>query len=61
MFKGEGEEFLPKYEQFLRLTGSDTAENVASRSIGRDLESPEFWVESIHTLREPLERLKALT
>ncbi|MEQ9618015.1 MAG: M3 family oligoendopeptidase [Deltaproteobacteria bacterium] len=60
MFKREGKEFLPKYEEFLRLTGSDTAENVAKRSIGRDLESPEFWAESIHTLKEPLERLKAL-
>jgi len=60
MFKKEGKEFLPKYEEFLRLTGSDTAENVARRSIGHDLESPEFWVESIHTLNEPLNKLKQL-
>jgi len=60
MFKKEGKEFLPKYEEFLRLTGSDTAENVARRSIGHDLESSEFWVESIHTLSEPLNKLKAL-
>ncbi len=60
MFKSEGRDFLPKYEEFLRLSGSDTAENVAKRSIGRDLESPEFWVDSIHTLKEPFERLKTL-
>ena len=60
MFKKEGKDFLPKYEEFLRLTGSDTAENVTKRSIGHDLESPEFWVESIHTLNEPLNKLKAL-
>ena len=60
MFKKEGKDFLPKYEEFLRLSGSDTAENVAKRSIGLDLESPEFWVESIHTLKEPLEQLKKL-
>jgi oligoendopeptidase F len=60
MFKREGKEFLPKYEEFLRLSGSDTAENVARRSIGRDLESPEFWVESINSLKEPLSRLKEL-
>ena len=60
MFKKEGGHFLPKYEEFLRLTGSDTAENVAKRSIGHDLESPEFWVESIHTLKEPLNKLKQL-
>ncbi len=60
MFKKEGKDFLPKYEEFLRLSGSDTAENVAKRSIGHDLESPEFWVQSIHTLKEPLEQLKKL-
>ena len=60
LFKKEGADFLPKYEDFLKLTGSDTAENVARRSIGQDLESPEFWVESIRTLREPFERLKGI-
>jgi oligoendopeptidase F len=61
MFKKEGGDFLPKYEEFLRLTGSDTAENVARKSIGQDLESPEFWVQSIRTLREPFDRLKGLS
>ena len=28
MFKNEGDSFLPKYEEFLRRAGSDTAENV---------------------------------
>lgn len=60
LFKKEGAAFLPKYEEFLRLTGSDTAENVARRSIGQDLESPEFWVESIRTLREPFDKLKGI-
>jgi oligoendopeptidase F len=60
MFKREGKDFLPKYEEFLRLSGSDTAENVAKRSIGQDLESPEFWIKSIHSLNEPLEQLKKL-
>ncbi len=60
MFKKEGDDFLPKYEEFLRLTGSDTAENVARRSIGHNLESPEFWKDSIHTLSEPLKKLKDL-
>lgn len=60
MFKREGKEFLPKYEEFLRLSGSDTAENVAKRSIGRDLESPGFWVDSINSLKEPLTKLRGL-
>jgi len=60
MFKKEGKEFLPKYEEFLRLSGSDTAENVAKKSIGRDLETPDFWADSIRTLQEPFEKLKSL-
>lgn len=60
MFEQEGADFLPKYEQFLMLTGSDTAPNVARRTISRDLESPEFWVEAINTLREPLEKYEAI-
>jgi oligoendopeptidase F len=58
MFKKEGADFLPKYEEFLRLTGSDTAENVARRSIGQDLETPDFWVQSIRTLKEPFDKLR---
>ncbi|HEX3037119.1 MAG TPA: M3 family metallopeptidase, partial [Thermodesulfobacteriota bacterium] len=57
MFKKEGTDFLPRYEEFLRLTGSDTAENVAKRSIGRNLEEPDFWIEAIRTLEEPLNQL----
>ena len=57
-FKEEGPDFLPRYEEFLRLTGSDTAENVARRSIGRDLETPDFWVEAIRSLEDPLARLE---
>lgn len=60
LFKKQGPDFLPKYEEFLRLTGSDTAENVAKRSIGQDLESPDFWVESIRTLKIPFDKLKGM-
>lgn len=60
MFKKEGREFLPRYEEFLRLTGSDTPENVVRRTIGRDLESPEFWVEAIHSLKKPLDDLETI-
>ena len=60
MFQKEGPDFLPRYEAFLRLTGSDTAENVARRSIGRDLEAPDFWVEAIRSLEAPLEQLEAI-
>jgi oligoendopeptidase F len=60
MFKKEGTSFLRKYEEFLRLTGSDTAENVVRRSLGRDLETPEFWTEAIRSLEEPLNQLETL-
>ncbi|MBU2574673.1 MAG: hypothetical protein KKH28_11415, partial [Elusimicrobia bacterium] len=59
-FKAEGPAFLPKYEAFLRLTGSDTVENVARRSIGVDLGGAAFWESSIRGLAEPLARYKKL-
>lgn len=60
MFAREGADFLPRYEEFLRLTGSDTAENVARRTIGRDLESSDFWIEAIQSLEQPLAHLEEL-
>jgi oligoendopeptidase F len=59
-FKKEGPDFLPRYERFLRLTGSDTAENVAKRSIGSNLEQPDFWVQAIRSMEEPLAQLEML-
>jgi oligoendopeptidase F len=60
LFKKEGAGFLRKYEEFLRLTGSDTAENVVRRTLEQDLEQPAFWNEAIRSLEEPLNRLEAL-
>ncbi|HJX10536.1 MAG TPA: M3 family oligoendopeptidase [Candidatus Binatia bacterium] len=60
MFRKEGDGFMPKYEEFLRLAGSDTAENVVKRTVGQDLEQPEFWSEAIRSLEEPLSRLEDL-
>jgi len=60
MFEQEGERFLPKYEEFLRRAGSDTAENVVRQSIGRDIDDALFWREAIATLERPLDQLKAL-
>jgi len=59
-FKQEGPAFLPRYEAFLRLTGSDTAENVAKQSIDQDLEQPDFWVRAIRSLETPLAQLETL-
>ncbi|MDP2676754.1 MAG: M3 family oligoendopeptidase [bacterium] len=60
LFKEEGEDFLPKYEKFLMLSGSDTPEAVAKKTIGKDLSSPEFWVNAIHTLKKPIEEMEVL-
>lgn len=59
-FRDEGAAFLPRYEEFLRRTGADTAETVARDSIGVDLESPQFWREAIDTMAEPVDQLEAL-
>jgi len=59
-FKKEGAAFLSAYEEFLRLAGSDTAENVVKRTLGEDIEKPEFWAAAIKSLEEPLARLEAL-
>ncbi len=59
-FKAEGPAFLPKYEAFLRLSGSDTAEGVARRSLGADIGKPEFWETAIKGLAPLLERYRAL-
>jgi oligoendopeptidase F len=60
MFKAEGDAFLPKYEEFLRRAGSDTAENVVKQTVGRDIEKTEFWSEAIQSLEAPLSQLQAL-
>lgn len=59
-FKQEGSTFLPQYEEFLRLAASDTAENVVKRTIGEDIEKPDFWVAAIKSLEEPLNQLQTL-
>jgi oligoendopeptidase F len=60
MFKRQGADFLFKYEEFLRLAGSDSAENVVRRTLGVDLKKTEFWAAAIESLVEPLNRLEAL-
>lgn len=59
-FKTDGPSFVPKYEEFLRLAGSDTAENVVKRTIGADLEKTAFWAAAIKSLEEPLARLQMI-
>ena len=59
-FKADGAAFLPRYQELLRLTGSGLAHDVAKKALGRDLESREFWQESIQSLEAPLAELEKL-
>ncbi|MXY96695.1 MAG: M3 family oligoendopeptidase [Gemmatimonadetes bacterium] len=58
-YEKEGPDFLPRYEQYLKLTGSDTAENVVRQTIGLELTEPGFWSDAIRGLEGVLERLKS--
>ena len=60
MFQQQGPSFLPRYEEFLLLTGSDKVENVARAALEVDVSDPGFWTQSIRSLEEPLERYKGL-
>jgi len=57
--KREGAGFLPRYEELLRLTGSDSAEGVARRALGVELEAPDFWEASIDLIEADAERFAA--
>ncbi len=58
--KKEGPSFRKKYEDLLRLTGRDTAEAVAKKALGIDLETPDFWLESIREVEADLSRFEAI-
>lgn len=55
-----GTPFLRRYEDFLRLTGSDTVENVAERTLGVDITRSAFWSEAIGGLSPDLSTYEAL-
>jgi oligoendopeptidase F len=59
-FTEDGAGFLPKFETFLRLSGTDTVETVVRRSLGENIEKPEFWEKAILGLNKPLAQYKSL-
>ncbi len=60
MFKKDPGGFIPKYEEFLRLAGTEPAEKLVQHTIGGDIEQPQFWAEAIDSLEEPSARLEKL-
>ena len=59
-YRREGPDFLPRYEAFLRRTGSATCEVAVKETLGRDITQPEFWAEAVHAMEHPLKQLEAL-
>lgn len=57
-FEKEGPDFLPRYERYLKLTGSDSAENVVRRTVGLELTEPAFWSDAIGGLAGVLDQLE---
>jgi oligoendopeptidase F len=60
-FKEEGAAFLPRYEAFLAMTGSATCEEVARKTLGADLTSPDFWAEAIRAIEPTLVEYERLS
>lgn len=60
VFKEQGEAFIPSYKQFLRESGSMTAEAVANKVLGVNLSEPDFWQGAIRSLKPSFEEMKAL-
>jgi len=59
-YKEEGESFLPKYLEFLRFSGSDTAERVARKCLGWDIEKSSFWAAVIKSYEKELKLFEKL-
>ncbi len=56
----DGEAFLPRYETFLRRTGSASCEDAAAASLGVDLGRADFWLAALEEVRVDLERFSSL-
>lgn len=54
----QGPDFLARYEEFLRRSGSADAPAVVRDALGVDLEQPDFWERSIQSLEPALATLE---
>jgi oligoendopeptidase F len=55
-----GEDFYPKYVSLLRDTGRMTAEELATKHLAADLESPAFWREIVFSLESRVDKFEKL-
>lgn len=59
-YKAEGEEFVPKYRALLNATTVMSVEN-AAKEAEIDLEDPQFWRTSLHSIEELIEEFISLS
>lgn len=59
LYLEEGQRFAARYRSVLEMTGRATAEEV-TRSVGFDIEKPDFWRSGIEVVRERVERFVEL-
>ncbi|HZZ56227.1 MAG TPA: M3 family metallopeptidase [Opitutaceae bacterium] len=59
-FQRSGAAFLPKYEAFLRETGSATCEEAVRRTLGWDIRQQSFWAEAIKACQAPIDAYEQL-
>lgn len=60
MFRQQGKSFLPKYEEFLRQSGSGSVEDITSKVFNINVRDPNFWSDTIQSLKEPLDTYRNL-
>lgn len=60
-FKRSGPAFLPRYEAFLRATGTASCEDAVKSTLGWDITQPAFWAGAVETVRGPVGEFAALT
>jgi oligoendopeptidase F len=53
-FTRTGADFLPRYEAFLRATGTATCEDAVKSTLGWDLTSESFWADAVRTVEAPV-------
>ena len=59
LYLEEGESFIPKYKEMLRLTGTSSIEEDGAR-LGIDLTKKEFWVKSLQLMADEIEEFCSL-
>ena len=57
-FRIEGNQLIPDYESFLRISGSGTVEDVCQQALKIDITLPTFWEGAIQSLKTPLDRYR---